>query len=194
MEKGAKRQGLEITKLTNAVSTLEIIKKHQLFNIAQLTDTTAAQRCSIVKLEETVVEQRHSITGLTETILRSTYSINTATRDDEYFDAEFASLAGEIRQWIFRYFRNGPDVKHQDLSPTAQQSMGVVILDYDTILGTKVSAKEIEAAVIQRLSQHIFCSPFAFGLCSLGYPSVFQAIGGTGKPYIVRYPWSTTKS
>lgn len=195
LEKGAKQQDLKITKLTNVVSALETVKAQQSLDIAKLAGTTATQSRLIVKLEETAVEQRNNITGLTETILRSTYSINTATRDDEYFDAEFASLAGDIRQWIFRYFRNGPVVQHQDLLPTAQQSMGVVILDYDTRtvrdLGTIVSAKEIEAAVIQRLSQHIFDSPFAFGLCSLKYPSILQAIGGTGRPYIVRYPWGT---
>lgn len=167
---------LEIIKLTE-------INEQQLLDIAQLTKTAAVQRRNIADLTEITAIQRLSISGLTETIVRSIYStrsVNTVTRDDDYFDAEFACLAGDIRQWAFRYFRGGPDVQYQDLSPTAQECMRGVVRGCGTVPGTKISAKEIEATITQRLSQLIFNQSFVFAVYGLKYPSVFEFVGGTG--------------
>lgn len=172
---------LEIIRLTE-------IKEQQLLDIAQLTKIAAAQRRNITELTKTTAEQRLSISGLMETIARSLYGvqgINTVTRDDDYFDTEFACLAGDIRQWAFRYFRGGPDVQYQDLSPTVQQCMRGAVRRYDAVPGTKISAREIEATITQRLSQLIFNRSFVFAVHGLKYPSVFEFIGGTGGSYAV---------
>lgn len=172
---------LEITRLTE-------IKEQQLLDIAQLTKTAAAQRDNIAELTEITAEQRLSISGFMKTIACSVYGangINMTTRGDDYFDTEFAGLAGDIRQWAFRYFRGGPDVQYQDLSPTVQQCMRDVVRGYDAVPGTKISARQIEATITQRLSQLIFNRSFVFAVHGLKYPSVFKFIEGTGGSYTI---------
>lgn len=183
LKKTAEEQSLEITILTGAVTVLTETKTQQLLDIAQLKETAAVQSRKIMELTETAAAQSRSITELTEPIF---HSISTPTKYDDYFTAEFASLASDIRQWVFRYFRGGPDVQHQDLPLAAQKCMRAVILGYDASLGTTVSAKEIEAAVTQKLSQHIFNRPYVFELCGSSYPLIFDLIGGSSMLHAVR--------
>lgn len=183
LKQAAEQHSLEITTLKGAVSVLTETKAQQLLDIAQLKETAAAQSRKIMELTETAAAQRRSITELTEPVF---HSVSTPTKYDDYFTAEFASLAGDIRQWVFRYFRGGPDVQHQDLPLAAQKSMRAVILGYDAALATIVSAKEIEAAVTQRLSRHIFNRPYVFELCGSSYPLIFDLIGGSSMLHAVR--------
>ncbi|KAH8149329.1 uncharacterized protein LAJ45_06408 [Morchella importuna] len=124
------------------------------------------------KLEETLAVKQQNIAELTEAISKSIPSVNTVTRDDAYFDGEFSGLAGAIRQWAFRYFRNGPEVNHRSLPPKLQEAMAATISDYFPVPDRTVVVKDIEASVTELILNWAFCWPqLAFRILGNRRPS-----------------------
>lgn len=154
-------------------------------HIADLTATDERLRRELATITDTSAKQRLHITELTETILHSAHDATTATRDDDYFEAQFAGLAGAIHQWIFRTFRGLPDITHKDLTPVVLESLEAATLGYNPSPDVKITLKEIEAVVVWRLHRIIFCGNFVFKLYGFHYPEdVRKALGGSGKSFL----------
>lgn len=131
-----------------------------------------------------IEQQKLDISELTAYISRSTKINSTTTRGDDYFEMEFASLEGAIRQWTLRC-RGVLNLQHQDLKPTVQDSLKATIFSYSTLSDSKVSHKEIGAAIVERLRACVFCPEFVLTVEG-HYHNIYhmsEALGGTGEPF-----------
>lgn len=128
---------------------------------------------------EVIEKQKLDINELTVEISRSVKISGTTTRDDDHFKMKFASLEGAVRQWVLQTFHGIPNLKHQDLPPTVQDSLKAAVLGYNPQPDSKVDRREIEAVVFEKLRTHIFCHAFV-STTHEQYRSIFQALGGTG--------------
>lgn len=137
------------------------------------------------EVHEKIKGQNQQITELTETISLFGNRSSTTTRDDDYFEGEFSTLAGAIQQWVMRYFRGVSDVRAQDFPQTVQDSLNNTIFR-DESHKPEIKLKEIEAVVVHQLS----CAFFSRSSFSLpwdehrhsSFHHVFELLRGTGKP------------
>lgn len=134
------------------------------------------------KVQETVDRQRDQITELTAEIASFHGRGGTTTRDDDYFEAEFAKLMGSIQQWVFRYFGGPSDVKLVDFPPAVQESVKFTVWSDRE---PEIKVKEIQAVVGDILVRHIIgLSPFWMPpLHDLGhgFRSVYDSLEATGE-------------
>lgn len=137
-----------------------------------------------------IAKQKIDISELTVEISRSVKTNGTTTRGDDHFETRFASLEGALRQWVFRSFRGISGLKHQDLLPAVLGSLETTVFGYNAPLDSKVSQKEIEAAVAERLCTHVFHPTFVLAIQEKYYDIdyITKALGGTGKPLQFWYP------
>lgn len=184
------KQKLELNRLTDAsakqahqITDLQETAAKQKLDVKRLTEDVAWQTNQIAELEATGAQQRYHITELTESISRSAQSVATTTRDDDFFEVEFARLSSDIHQWVFRYFdfRDvSEDLGAQNLPPQALKSLQKAIFNYNTLEAPKINRKEIEAVVVERLHSQIFRSNFIFMIYKMSYPDAYTILGGTG--------------
>lgn len=149
-------------------------------DIAALQKAMDERHFHMKKLEETLAVKQQNIAELTEAISKSVPSVNTVTRDDAYFDGELSGLAGAIRQWVFRYFRNGPEVNHRSLPPRLQQAMATTLSDYYPIPDRSVVVKDIEASVTELIVSWAFRWQLVFRILDNGRSPILEDFGGTG--------------
>lgn len=137
-----------------------------------------------------IAKQKIDISELTVEISRSVKTNGTTTRGDDHFETRFASLEGALRQWVFRSFRGISGLKHKDLLPAVLGSLEATVFGYNAPLDSKVSQKEIEAAVAERLCTHVFHPTFVLAIQEKYYDIdyITKALGGTGKPLQFWYP------
>lgn len=135
------------------------------------------------QLKETLNQRDLNITELTETILRTVRSGATTTRDDDYFEGEFARLANAIHQWVFRYFNPVSDINHSALPNKVKECLERTVFEYATLRDHRVKRKDIEAAVSERIYNFIFRKPFLFGKHGTSYNGVRPIVGGTGRSH-----------
>lgn len=164
------------------IAGLSRVANEQNRKIAEFSEITTHLRDNNHGLKETIEKQRLDITELTATIAQSAHSGVTTARDDDYYEAEFTRIAGAIYQWVFRSFRGMPEVKHHSLSPAAQESLNASTIGYSALSDSPINHQEIEALVAERLCHHVFCPTFALGIHKGSYNSLYNALGGTGKP------------
>lgn len=167
----------------------------ELRNKLQKKDETFREQYEILKEQQNelkrsydtaiayIQSQQRDINELTVEISRSVNTNGTTTRGDDYFEAKFAVLEGAIRQWVFRSFRDIPDIKHQDLLPTVQTSLEATVFEYKASADSKASSKEIEAAIAERLRAHVFHPSFVLHIQDQFYNTghMSEVLGGTGK-------------
>lgn len=141
------------------------------------------------QLQETLKQQKINITELTETILHTVHSRAEMTRDDDYFEVEFARLANAIHQWVFRYFNLVSEIKHAALPPIVKECLNNSIFEYSKLQDQTVKRKEVEAAISERIYSCIFRNPFLLGKHGMGYRATRSIIAGTGRAsyHITRY-------
>lgn len=137
------------------------------------------------EVQEAMRGQGQKITELTQTISLFGNRCSTTTRDDDYFEGEFSKLAGVIQQWVMRYFRGASDVKFQDLPQEVQDSLNAAIFRDGSEGEYEIKIKEIEAVVVQYLTNALF-SRSSFGLpwhepIYHSFCSVYELLQGTGE-------------
>lgn len=170
----------ELTLRDSEITTLAQTKADLAYHYEKLAQEQALH---IQKLQQDIGRQKLNITELTETISHSSQTATTS-RDDDYFSGEFARLTGAIRQCVLRYFdpRDAPAFRLQDLPETITKSLEKIDRRYSTAPDSKIkiSRKEIEAVIAQRLTASIFRPNFVFKL--YGWPSIpakgFPAVSG----------------
>lgn len=135
------------------------------------------------QLKETLNQRDLNITELTETILRTVRSGATTTRDDDYFEGEFARLANAIHQWVFRYFNPISDINHGALPNKVKECLERTVFEYATLRDHQVRRKDIEAAISERIYNFIFRKPFLFGKHGTSYNGIRPIFGGTGRSH-----------
>lgn len=137
------------------------------------------------EVQEKIKGQNQQITELTETISLFGNRSSTTTRDDDYFEGEFSTLAGAIQQWVMRYFRGVSDVGARDFPQTVQDSLNSTIFGGESHK-PEIKLKEIEAVVVHQLSCAFFGrSPFSLPWdehLHSSFHHVFELLRGTGKP------------
>lgn len=138
------------------------------------------------EVQESMRGQNQQITELTETISLFGNRCSTTTRDDDYFEAEFSKLAGDIQQWVMRYFRGVSEVKAQHLPQAVQDSLSATIFRDGSEGDPEIKLKEIEAVVVHHLTYALF-SRTPFGLpwdehmyCC--FRSIQELVRGTSEP------------
>lgn len=133
---------------------------------------------------EVIKNQKLDINELTVEISRSVKIGGTTTRDDDHFEAKFASLEGAVRQWVVRSFRG---IHNQDLPRTVQDSLKAVVFGYNPEPGSKVSPREIEAMVLEKLRTNVFRAAFVL-TAHEQYCNISEALGGTGNFFPLSHP------
>lgn len=133
---------------------------------------------------EIIKNQKLDIDELTVEISRSVKIGGTTTRDDDHFEAKFASLEGAVRQWVFRSFRG---IHNRDLPQTVQDSLKAVVFGYDPEPDSKVKLREIEAMVLEKLRTYVFCPAFVLTTHEQ-YLGISEALGGTGNFFPLSHP------
>lgn len=138
------------------------------------------------EVQEAMRGQNQQITELTETISLFGNRCSTTTRDDDYFEGEFSRLAGDIQQWVMRYFRGVSDVKTQYLPQTVQDSLNATIFRDGSEGEHEIKLKEIEAVVVHQLTGALFSrTPFSLPWDEHLYRcfrSIHELVRGTSEP------------
>lgn len=138
------------------------------------------------EVQEAMRGQNRQITELTETISLFGNRCSTTTRDDDYFEGEFSKLAGDIQQWVMRYFRGVSDVKVQHLPQAVQDSLNATIFRDGSEGEFEIKLKEIEAVVVHQLTHALFVrTPFGLPWDEHMYRcfrSIQELVRGTSEP------------
>ncbi|KAI5837492.1 hypothetical protein DFP73DRAFT_531926 [Morchella snyderi] len=168
-------------KMTLEVDELKKVLTRRNREVTAIRKELDEQHFHMRTLKETLAVKQQNISELTEEISKSTPSVNTVTRDDAYFDAEFSGLAGAIRQWTFRYFRNGPEINHRGLPLRLQETMAATISDYSPVPDRTVVAKDIEASATELIVHWAFRSQLVFRVLGNRRPPMLEDLGLTDR-------------
>ncbi|KAI5843801.1 hypothetical protein DFP73DRAFT_631918 [Morchella snyderi] len=128
-------------------------------NKIQLTKLEDAYRHSQATLEESrlvfsrkeqeaqavISELKSNINDLTVSVSRTVNANGITTRDDDYFEAEFASLKNSIHQWARQSFCQTDAVTYDQLPPRISNLLGVGIDGFEIPHGSRIGSAEFEA-------------------------------------------------
>ncbi|KAH0606558.1 uncharacterized protein H6S33_003392 [Morchella sextelata] len=95
--------------------------------------------------QDLISKLRSNINELTVSVSRTVNVSGVTTRDDDYFEAEFASLKNSIHQWARQSFRQTDAVTYDQLPPSLSKLLGVDTPGFIIPHDSKIGSAEFEA-------------------------------------------------
>ncbi|KAH8150915.1 uncharacterized protein LAJ45_05097 [Morchella importuna] len=131
-------------------------------NKIQLRELENAYKNSLVTLEESrsafakkeqetqdvISKLKSNINDLTVSVSRTVNANGITTRDDDYFEAEFASLKNSIHQWARQSFRQIDAITYDQLPTRLSNLLGVSIPGFKITHDSRIGSTEFEAIMV----------------------------------------------
>lgn len=98
--------------------------------------------------EDVISKLKSNINDLTVSVSKAVNANGITTRDDDYFEAEFASLKNSIHQWARQSFRQIDAVTYDQLPARLSNLLGVNIPEFKIPHDSRIGSAEFEAIMV----------------------------------------------